>query len=198
MAKTLNKQATKLLVVGGSAGSLDVLLSVLPELRADLNFAIIIVLHRKYNNDSSLTGLIAAKTSMKVKEVDDKDVILPGWIYLAPADYHLLIETNHTLALDYSEKVNYSRPCIDVTFQTATEVYGPALSCLLLSGASADGAEGLDLVRQNGGTTAVQDPACAEVSYMPLKAIEKSQPDYILDIRAISGFINSLDEQSPS
>ena len=198
MAQTLNKQAIKLLIIGGSAGSLDVLLHVLPELRADLKFAIIIVLHRKYNNDSSLTGLFAAKTRMKVKEVDDKDYILPGWIYLAPADYHLLIETNHTLALDYSEKVNYSRPCIDVTFQTATEAYGSALSCLLLSGASADGADGLELVRQNGGITAVQDPESAEVAYMPIKAIEKSQPDYILDIREISGFINSLDEQSAS
>jgi two-component system chemotaxis response regulator CheB len=198
MAKIIKKPIIELLIVGGSAGSLDVLLNVLPDLRADLNFAIIIVLHRKYNNDSSLTGLIAAKTRMKVKEVDDKDEILPGWIYLAPADYHLLIETNHTLALDYSEKVNYSRPCIDVTFQTATEAYGAALSCLLLSGASADGADGLELVRQNGGITAVQDPECAEVSYMPLKAIEKSPPNYILDIQGISDFINSLDEQSAS
>ena len=196
MAEALNKQAIKLLIIGGSAGSLEVLLTVLPELRADLSFAIIIVLHRKYDNDSSLTGLVAARTKMKVKEVDDKDEILPGWIYLAPADYHLLIETDHTLALDYSEKVNYSRPCIDVTFQTATEAYGSALCCLLLSGASADGADGLDLVRQNGGVTAVQDPESAEVAYMPLKAIEKSQPDYIVDIKDIADFINSLNEQS--
>lgn len=131
-----------------------------------------------------------------MKEADDKDEILPGWIYLAPADYHLLIEADHTLALDYSEKVNYSRPCIDLTFQTAAERYGAALSCILLSGASADGAGGLKLVRQNGGITVVQDPACAEVSYMPLKAIEKSKPQYILDNQEIADFINTLDEQS--
>ena len=196
MAQIIKKQAIQLLIIGGSAGSLDVLLNVLPELRADLNFAVIIVLHRKYNNDSSLTGLIAAKTRMKVKEVDDKDEILPGWIYLAPADYHLLIEADHTLALDYSEKVNYSRPCIDVTFETAAERYGSSLCCMLLSGASADGAAGLKMVKQSGGITVVQDPACAEVSYMPLKAIEKSKPHYILDVQGIADFINTLNEQS--
>ena len=196
MAQTLKKEPVKLLVIGGSAGSLEVLLTVLPHLKADLNLAIIIVLHRKNSNDSSLTALITAKTELKVKEADDKDNILPGWIYLAPADYHLLIETNHTLSLDDSEKVNFSRPCIDVTFQTAAETYGTALCCLLLSGASADGGDGLNLVKQSGGITAVQDPACAEVSYMPQKAIEKNKPDFILDTQAMAAFINSLAEHS--
>ena len=196
MAQTLKKKPVQLLVIGGSAGSLEVLLAVLPGLKAELSFAIIIVLHRKTSADSSLSDLIRAKTKLKVKEADDKDDILPGWIYLAPADYHLLIETNHTLSLDYSEKINYSRPSIDVTFQTAAETYGANLSCLLLSGASADGADGLKLVKHYGGLTVVQDPACAEVPYMPQKAIEKSKPDYILDRGAMAGFINSLNEQS--
>ena len=196
MAQNLKNRAVRLLIIGGSAGSLEVILALLPQLRAGLNLAIIIVIHRKYSNDSSLTTLLAGKTQLKVKEADDKDDILPGWIYLAPADYHLLVEANHTLSLDYSEKVNYSRPSIDVTFQTAAEVYGQALSCLLLSGASADGAAGLLEVRKKGGLIAVQDPACAEVSYMPLKAIEKSRPDYILEIPEMANFINSLGEQS--
>ena len=190
------KTALQLLVIGGSAGSLEVLLAVLPKLRENLDFAIIIVLHRKYSTDSALTELLSTKTRLTVKEADDKDDLLPGCIYLAPADYHLLVENNHSLTLDYSEKVNFSRPCIDITFQTAAEAYGPALACLLLSGASADGAEGLKLVHENGGITAVQDPACAEVSYMPMKAIEKNQPDFILDIPGIIRFINTLDEQS--
>ena len=195
MAQSLSKEKVQLLVIGGSAGSLDVLIRVLPLLKADINFAIIIVLHRKTSSDSSLSDLIRAKTKLKVKEADDKDNILPGWIYISPADYHLLIETNHTLSLDYSEKVNFSRPCIDVTFQTAAETFGTNLSCLLLSGASADGADGLKLVKHYGGLTAVQDPACAEVAYMPQKAIDKSKPDYILDNEGIVGFINSLNEQ---
>lgn len=195
MAQSLSKEKVQLLVIGGSAGSLDVLIRVLPLLKADLNFAIVIVLHRKTSSDSSLSDLIRAKTKLKVKEADDKDNILPGWIYISPADYHLLIETNHTLSLDYSEKVNFSRPCIDVTFQTAAETFGTNLSCLLLSGASADGADGLKLVKHYGGLTAVQDPACAEVAYMPQKAIDKSKPDYILDNEGIVVFINSLNEQ---
>lgn len=195
MAQDL-KRATQLLVIGGSAGSLEVLLAVLPKVKMQLKFAVIIVLHRKYSTDSALTDLLASKTRLHIKEAGDKDELLPGWIYLAPADYHLLIEKNHTLTLDYSEKVNYSRPCIDITFQTAADAYGPALASLLLSGASADGAEGLMLVHQYGGITAVQDPACAGVAYMPRKAIEKKQPDHILDIAGIISFINSLDEQS--
>ena len=196
MAQTLKNEPVQLLIIGGSAGSLEVLLDVLPHLNAGLKLAIIIVLHRKNSYDSSLTELIAAKTRLKVKEADDKDNILPGWIYLAPADYHLLIENNHTLSLDDSEKVNFSRPCIDVTFQTAAETYGSALCCLLLSGASADGADGLKLVKQSGGITVVQDPACAEVSYMPKKAIEINKPDLILDTQAMAAFINSLAEHS--
>jgi len=180
------------MVIGGSAGSLDVLVPVLPRIRTDLSFAIIIVLHRKSSTESPLAELIASKTGLNVKEAEDKDDILPGWIYLAPAGYHLLIEQDHTIALDVSEKVNFSRPCIDITFQTAAEVYGPALVCLLLSGASNDGAEGLEFAAHSGGTTAVQDPACAEVSYMPQKAIEKSQPAFILDINEIAGFINTV------
>jgi two-component system chemotaxis response regulator CheB len=196
LAQTIKNQAVSLLLIGGSAGSLDVLLKVLPELKADLNFAIILILHRKYNNDSSLTTLLNGKTSLKVKEADDKDTILPGWIYLAPADYHLLVEADHTLSLDDSEKVNYSRPCIDITFQTAAEAYGSTLCALLLSGASSDGAEGLEQIKHYGGVTAVQDPLSAEVSYMPVKAIEKSKPSCILDIAGIITFINSLGEQS--
>ena len=192
MAKDLTSTPPRLMVIGGSAGSLDVLIPLLPSVRHDLSFPIIIVLHRKNNAESPLTSLIAAKTGLRVKEAEDKDDILPGWIYLAPADYHLLIERDHTIALDVSEKVNYSRPCIDITFQTAAEAYGPALVCLLLSGASADGAEGLEFVAQNGGITAVQDPASAEVSYMPQKAIDKSRPSFILGVNEIAGFINSI------
>ncbi len=192
----IRKRKIELLAIGGSAGSLEVLLSVFPLLRTNLSFGILIVLHRKYSNDSSLTDLIASKTSLMVKEADDKDGIFPGWIYVAPADYHLLVENDKSLSLDFSEKVNFSWPGIDVTFQTASEAYGPNLACLLLSGASSDGADGLMLVRQNGGITAVQDPAFAEVSYMPQKAIDRCEPDYILNNKSIASFINSLNDDS--
>ncbi|MEO8795296.1 MAG: chemotaxis protein CheB, partial [Daejeonella sp.] len=102
------------------------------------------------------------------------------------------IEQDHTFSLDFSEKVNYSRPSIDVTFQTAAETYREKVVALLLSGANADGVEGLELIRLTGGKVVVQDPATAEVSYMPQKALDKLIPDQILKIEEVAGFINSL------
>ncbi|NEU08668.1 chemotaxis protein CheB [Flavihumibacter sp. R14] len=192
----ITRSEPALMVIGGSAGSLDVLMSVLPLIRKDLQVPIIIVVHRKNNADSSLIQLLSAKSRLKVKEADDKDDILPGWIYICPADYHLLIETDHTLSLDVSEKVNYSRPSIDITLQTAAEAYGTALTCLLLSGASTDGAEGLEFAGKKGAVIAVQDPSSAEVSYMPQKAIERNPTAHILKPGEIAAFINSAGEQS--
>ncbi len=192
MAKSVMQTPIELLVIGGSAGSLEVILKTFPKLLPDLPFAIIIVLHRKQNTDSTLIDLLSAKTKIPVIEANEKELIKPGCIYVAPADYHLLIENDHTLSLDYSEKVNFSRPCIDITFQTAAETYKSALACLLMSGASADGVEGLELVKALRGITAVQDPKTAEVSYMPQKALEKMKVDYIVETDKVSDFVNML------
>lgn len=183
------KRHYELLVIGGSAGSLEVIMKLLPGLRNNLPLAIIIVLHRK-NNESILVDLLTGITSWKVKEAEEKEPIEPGTIYLAPADYHLLIEKSRTISLDFSEKVNYSRPSIDVSFECAAEVYGPSLACLLLSGANADGVEGMKLVKELGGLTMVQDPAEASVSYMPQQAVEGLQIDHILKTEEMAGFIN--------
>lgn len=192
MAQEIIKTPIELLVIGGSAGSLEVILKAFPELAPTLSFAIIIVLHRKQNTDTTLIDLLSAKTKIPVIEANEKELINAGNIYIAPADYHLLIENDRTLSLDYSEKVNFSRPCIDITFQTAAETYRSSLACLLLSGASADGVEGLELVKTLNGITAVQDPATAEVSYMPQKALDKIDVDLIVESDNISGFVNSL------
>lgn len=182
----------QLVVIGGSAGSLEVLLHMLPELETNLPFAIIIVIHRKNTSDSTLTSLLTSKTKMKVKEAEEKEALLPGIIYIAPADYHLLIEKDHTISLDDSEKINFSRPSIDATFDCAAEVYGNALACILLSGASADGVEGLKTVKQKKGIVAVQDPDNADVSYMPQQAIQHVAVDHVLTISQMAAFVNSL------
>lgn len=182
----------KALVIGGSAGSLDVLIKVLPKLNLDLQFPIIIVVHRKQGTDSLLSELLASKTQLKVKEVEEKEQVMPKTIYIAPSDYHLLIEKDFTFSLDYSEKVNYSRPSIDVTFQSAAEVYTDKLVCLLLSGSNADGVNGLITVANYGGEIVVQDPNSAQVEYMPAQAIEKANIDQVLQIEEIAPYINSL------
>ncbi len=180
-------------LIGGSAGSLKVLLEVLPQLHDDLKFPIIIILHRKGYTDSQLEFLLRTKTNLKVIEPDDKDLLEAGCIYIAPPDYHLLIETDQTISLDFSEKLNFSRPSIDVTFSSAAKVFKENTFALLLSGANADGVAGLNFVKTNNGTTLVQNPITAEVNYMPLQAITQSKIDFVLNPDEIATFINKLD-----
>ena len=182
----------QVLIIGGSAGSLDVLMKILPHIQAIPSFAMVIVLHRKSGEDAALEELISLKTLIPVKEVEDKTALLPGAIYVAPSDYHLLFENDGMLSLDISEKVNYSRPSIDVSFESAAEIYGPALTGLLLSGANADGTRGLRAIQQAGGTIVVQDPQTAEMPFMPRHAIENVRPDQVLDIKKILQFILQL------
>jgi two-component system chemotaxis response regulator CheB len=181
----------KVLIIGGSAGSLDLLVKLLP-LVQKISFAMVIVLHRKSGEDSTLEELIAVKAKIPVKAVEDKTQLLPGYIYIAPADYHLLFEKNNQLSLDTSEKINYSRPSIDVAFESAADAYGNALAAILLSGANADGTEGLKAVKNSGGVIAVQNPETAEMPFMPQNAIGNLMPDFVLDFDGLLEFIKSI------
>lgn len=180
------------LVIGGSAGSLDVLLKLLPLLNPACQLAIIIVLHRKSDNDTLLSSVLAARSVLPVKEAEEKDQLTPGMVYVAPADYHLLIEPDGTLTLDYSEKVHYSRPSIDVTFMSAADVLGSRLACFLLSGANTDGTEGLQVAQLMGAVTAVQDPAGAEVALMPRHAMTVVKVDRVLKQAEMAEWVMSL------
>lgn len=182
----------EILVIGGSAGSIEVIIQIFKHLIPFDHFAILIVLHRKDNHDSSLVNLLSHHTNIPISEVEDKDIISPGKIYLAPANYHLLVEKNQRFSLDASEKVNFSRPSIDVTFESVTDIYGPKVTGILLSGANSDGTSGMTQIKENGGITIVQQPKSAKVSYMPENAIRKSNVDYILMPDEIAEFINNL------
>jgi len=188
----MKDQPCELLVIGGSAGSIDALVKILPGIKKQILFSIVIVLHRKKSTDSGLADLFSLRTTIPVKEIEDKDSLKAGAIFLAPADYHLLFEKDKSVSLDYSEKVNYSRPSIDVAFESAANVYGQALACLLLSGANADGSAGLNIVKQKGGLIAVQDPDTAESPYMPQQAINSVNVKNVLSPEEIVEFINSL------
>jgi two-component system chemotaxis response regulator CheB len=182
--------AAKLIVIGGSAGSLHVLIALLGGLGPGFPIPLLIVLHRNVqHHDSSLEELISAKTKLTCKEVEEKEPLLPGIMYLCPADYHVLIEKDHSFSLDYSERVNFSRPSIDVSFKSAADAYGPELICVLLSGAKSDGAEGLEYAREKGSITVVQDPATADVAYMPQYAIDRVKVDFILRPEEMPGII---------
>jgi two-component system chemotaxis response regulator CheB len=182
----------ELIVIGGSAGSLSVVMKIIRLLKKEMNFAIVIVFHRKQSEDDTLIEILGKRTDFRVKEADDKDDITPGVIYVAPADYHLLIEKNKVITLDDSEKVNYSRPSIDVTFESAADVFGDRLVCILLSGANADGAEGLKKAKSAGALVVVQDPATAEVPFMPAQALLRVNPDLIFSLNNIEKLIDTI------
>lgn len=182
----------KVVVIGGSAGSLDVILKMLADTQPGSDIFFIIIVHRRNDADSVLTYLFSSRTKFKVKEAEDKDAILPGYIYIAPPDYHLLLEDKYTFSLDASEKIHYSRPSINVTFESVADVFGDTVIGILLSGANADGALGLKKIKQAGGFTIVQDPKSAEVDYMPRQALEQLLPDAIINGDELPGFINKL------
>ena len=139
-----------------------------------------------------LTDLLVSKTKLAVKEIEEKEIIQNATLYISPPNYHLLIENNKTFSLDASEKVNYSRPSIDVTFESAAEVYVENLVCLLLSGSNSDGTRGLQKVKENGGMVIIQNPASAIVPFMPEYASGHVEADAILDTEEMTAFINQL------
>lgn len=183
---------TELLIIGGSAGALDVVLKALPKLNVGLLFPVVIVLHRKADSETSLEDLLSACTSIDVKEIEDKDMLRKGSLFLAPADYHILFEKDGSVSLDVSEKVHYCRPSIDVALESAFNIYKEYTSGILLSGANADGAMGLRKIKKGGGFVAIQDPEDAMVSYMPDSALKEISPDIVFKSGSLADVINNL------
>ncbi|MGA9639005.1 chemotaxis protein CheB [Flavobacterium sp.] len=182
----------KLVIIGGSAGSLQSILKIIPFINKTISYSIVIVVHRKNTEDTILEDLISVKSSLPLYYVEDKLPIQTGCIYVAPSGYHMLFEKNHTIALDASEKVFYSRPSIDVSFESAAQIFNNELIGILLSGANADGTLGLKTIQKRKGISIIQNPKTAEIPYMPEFAILNSEPDYILTEEEIVLFLNSL------
>ena len=192
MEKNQVDNSLKLVLIGGSAGSLDVLMQVLPLVNKHQNYALIIVLHRKNTDDNLLEDLFAARISMPVCPVEDKTALQNGSVFVAPSDYHLLIEKSGFVSLDVSEKVNYSRPSIDVAFESAAEAFGNSVCGILLSGANSDGTAGLIAIQECGGIIVAQDPATANMPQMPQSAISNAKLDYILNPIQLIEFLNNM------
>jgi two-component system, chemotaxis family, protein-glutamate methylesterase/glutaminase len=182
----------RLIVIGGSAGSLVAVFKILADLRADFSTPVLFVVHRMHSSDSGLEELLTVKTSLTVSEVEEKDSIEPGHLYVCPPDYHVLIEADESFSLDFSEKVNFSRPSIDVVFRSAAEVFGQRLIAVLLSGANTDGAMGMLQVLEKGGITIIQEPPDAQVSYMPEQALRLLTPHYVVPADQIGQLLNQL------
>lgn len=187
-----NNSKIDLVAIGGSAGSLQVIIHMMKNLSIELNVAIVIIVHRKPQSISVLSMLLQQYSGIQVIEIEDKTEIEKNKVYLVPPDYHVLFEDEKKVSLDSSEKMNYSRPSIDVTFRSAAEVFGERMIGILLSGANSDGVEGLHYIKKNKGKVWVQDPETAEVDYMPKQAIHAGEYDLILKPEELPLYINQL------
>lgn len=185
---TLNK----MLVIGGSAGSLSMLIKIISVLKRNMNLSVLIVLHRKPSEDNVLLDVLTSRTDFEVAEAEDKDQLTVGSMFVAPADYHVLIEREYCITLDDSEKVNFSRPSIDVSFESAAEVFGSSLVCVLLSGANADGVAGMAKAKKNGASIVIQEPKSAEFSFMPGQALEHVKADLVLNEDNLKDLVDLL------
>ena len=184
------------IVIGVSAGGMNALSTVLSGLSDDFALPIIIVQHMDPNSRDYLSDHLDQKCNIQVKEAEDKENIMDGVAYIAPANYHLLLEEDRTFSLSVDDLVNYSRPSIDVMFETAADVYRRKLVGVVLTGANADGSEGLTKIKAMGGLAVVQDPATAHVDYMPKAAIASTKVDHILSLEGIVSLLTELSNSS--
>ncbi len=180
------------IVIGASVGGLSALQKILASVPADFALPILVVQHRLPVADDFFTFSLDESCPLVVKEADEKEAVQAGYVYLAPANYHLLVEQDRTLSLSIDAKVCYSRPAIDVLFETAAEVYLSGLVGVILTGASNDGTAGLKKIKENGGLAIAQDPASAESALMPLSAIREGIVDKIFSLTEIGAFLAQL------
>ncbi len=180
----------KAIVIGGSAGSFPVITDILLNMPKGLNIPVILCLHRLKHIRHGLLEALNINSKFFVCEPEDKEHIRAGKIYLAPSNYHLYIELGYTFALSTEEMINYSRPAIDLTFETASYVYRNKLIGIILSGANSDGADGIKKIKERGGLTIVQDPKDASITTMPEAAIKSSDIDLVLTTKEIINFLN--------
>jgi two-component system chemotaxis response regulator CheB len=179
-------------VVGTSAGGVEALAALLPALPATTRAAVLVVLHLPREGKSLLVEIFAPKCALAVREACDKEPIEAGTIYFAPPDYHMLVDKGPRVALSIDDLVNYSRPSIDVLFESAADIYGDRLMGIVLTGGNEDGAEGLLAVQRAGGVTVVQDPVGAQMPVMPQAAIDRCAPDHVLTLAGIVQLLRTL------
>lgn len=184
------------IVIGASAGALEALSAILPTLPDSFLLPIMVVVHVPPDRHSLLSELFRAKCRLPVKEAEDKEPIVGGTVYFAPPDYHLLIETDRHLALSSDEPVLFSRPSIDVLFESAADAYGPALLAIILTGANQDGARGLRSVVECGGSAFIQNPYGAFAPAMPEAAILSVPGASVMSLEQIATSLRTIRMQS--
>ena len=184
-----------LVIIGGSAGALDVLLKLFAALPETLNFALIIIMHLPGDRESRLVEVLQLHTVHPVAEAEDKASVLSEHIYVAGSGYHLSVESDYTFSLSCEPPLHFSRPSIDILMGSAASAYGEKLMGILLTGANVDRAEGMKMSKEAGGKTIVQNPQEAQVRIMPEEAIKQMQPDLILTTAQICNLITEINHK---
>ncbi len=185
----------ELIVVGCSMGGMQALQIIFGALPKNFSVPIAVVQHRYRTSNEGLPAFLRRHTPLEVVDTTDKEWIRPGTVYLAPANYHLLVQRDRDrgeLSLSVDEAVAYSRPSIDVLFESAADAYGSTVIGVVLTGANADGARGATRIKNRGGFVLVQDPATAESPAMPQAAIDATRVDRILPLDRIGPFLVEL------
>jgi two-component system, chemotaxis family, protein-glutamate methylesterase/glutaminase len=181
--------AVRAVVIGASAGGVEALLSILPGFSPTYPLPIMVVLHVPPDKRSILAEVFQVKCRLAVREAEDKEPIEGGTVYFAPPDYHMQVEPDCRLSLSVEEPVNFSRPSIDVLFETAAEAYGAGLVGVVLSGANADGARGLKAIQDAGGVGIVQRPSCAVMPAMPQAALDACPSAHVMSLNQITDYL---------
>jgi two-component system, chemotaxis family, protein-glutamate methylesterase/glutaminase len=182
----------KAVIIGGSAGSFQVVTKILNSLPKNISIPVLLCLHRLKHVRSGFVEALSLKSNIPVIEPMDKQQLKPGKAYLAPANYHMLLELTNRVALSIEEPVNHSRPSIDLSFITAAHAYRKSLIGIILSGANRDGALGLKKVHDMGGLTIVQDPGECEVKTMTESSLQVTEVDHIFNTEQIIQFLKKL------
>lgn len=184
------------MVIGVSAGGMKALSILLSGLEPDFQIPLAIVQHRLASPDNFLITYLDNRCRLTVKEAEEKEKIREGHVYIAPADYHLLIEKDRTISLSVDDPVCFSRPSIDVLFDTAAAAYKEKLIGLILTGANSDGSEGVKQIKAAGGLIIAQNPQNASSAVMPQSAIDTGCVDFILELEEIPHFLEDLLESN--
>ena len=179
-------------VIGVSAGGLEALSRIIPQLPEDYPFSVSIVQHTRKDMDDYLAKHLDGLSRITVKEAEWRELLRPGTVYIAPSGYHLLVEKDKTVALSVDPPVNYAMPSIDVLFESAARVYGPHLIGVILTGANRDGTHGLKKIKEAGGWTIVQEPKTAAVKEMPSSAINNVNVDRVVELKEIGKYLAAL------
>lgn len=188
----------KIIVIGTSAGGMEALKNILPLLPPAFPVPVVVVQHVSSQSDGFMIKYFNSISSVRVKEAEEKETLNPGTVYFAPPNYHLLIEDDYTLSLSVEQKVNYSRPSIDVLFDSAVYAFGDSIVGVILTGANNDGAKGLARIKKAGGYVIVQSPETSYSDSMPRAAIAATNPDLIIPLEKIGIVLRDLFMKKPN